>query len=247
MTNQIPSTPRGTWSWSCALVALVLSSTAAAPTAAQEDVAPPPDRLGQVAGVDLVSLRPAELLARRIEDAEHILSTIPSRLAQLRTLIQELDAAVRIKDSEIDIAKTEKDLARRQGNEAEEEEAERTERLREREKRLLERQHTAAERKERFLQAQSELMRSQVAAFERERDLNALIEQLASLVDPENPEDASRRVALRARITEQERETLEAMERFAEMEERSADRRRDFIRAQLQVVEARAQLAALER
>ena len=40
---------------------------------------------------------------------------------------------------------------------------------------------------------------------------------------------------------------LEAMERFAEMEERSADRRRDFIRAQLRVVEARAELAAVER
>ncbi|NNF26635.1 MAG: hypothetical protein HKN73_05420 [Gemmatimonadetes bacterium] len=228
--------------------ALILGLSAAVSTAGQEVVATSaPDRLSQVAGVDLVSLRPDGLLARRVEDAEHILSTIPPRIAQLRTLIQELDAAVEIKDSEIDIAKTEKDLARRQRDEAEEDSAERTEELREREKRLLERQRTAAERKQRFLQAQGELMRSQIASFEQERELNRLIEELAGLVDLEDAEGAPRRVAVRAQIAEQERETLEALERFAEMEERSADRRRDFIRAQLRVVEARAELAAVER
>ena len=233
----------------CALGALVLAlASVVGPVSGQEaqDVTAS-GHLDALAGVDLVSLRTEELIARRIEDAESILASIPPRMARVRTLIQELDAAVRIKDSEIDIAKTEKDLARRQGNEADQEVAERTERIREREKRLLERQHAAAERKERFLQSQSELMRAQIAAFEQERDLNGLLEQLRELMDAEDAEGAPRRVALRAQIAEQERETLEAMERFAETEERSADRRRDFIRAQLRVVEARAELAAVER
>jgi len=52
-------------------------------------------------------------------------------------------------------------------------------------------------------------------------------------------------VVLKRQIADLERATLAALEKVAEAEHRAADRRRDFIRAQLEVIKARPELIAL--
>lgn len=226
------------------LTAVVLLPGVPQTATAQATPAVPSPLLSDLAGVDLVSLRPDELLALRKDHAEEILRSLDARTRDVQSALEELRAAVEIKRREIDITKTQKDLADKQKREADKEEHERVQKRQEQERELLERQGDAAQRKLRFYDAQRALMRSQITAFDRERDLNSRIEDLRAAQNDEGT-TLQEIVILKRQVSDLERTTLTALEKVAEAEDRAAERRRDFIRAQLRVVEARTQLAAL--
>ena len=204
----------------------------------------PPSLLSDMAGIDIVSLRAEQLLAHRKDDAENLLKSLDVRASEVRGLLEELRAAVEIKKRETDITKTEKDLANKQKRKADKEELERTQKRQEQERKLLERQRDAAEQKLRFYDAQQNLMRAQMTAFDREVEINRRIEALDE-VDASDPAASQTVVSLKKQIRDLERVTLTAMEKVADAEQKASERRRGFIRAQLEVVKARNELIAL--
>ncbi len=225
------------------LVGLLLLALGPPMASAQTADTVPSARLSDLAGVDLVSLRPDELLAQRREHAEEIIRSLDQRTRLVRAAREELRAGVDIKKNEIDITETRRDLANRQKRQADRDELDRLKQRQEQERRLLERQVETADRKLRFYSAQGELMQAQITAFGRESELNARLADLeAARTDDRTP--PREMVLLKRQIGDLERATLTALEKVAEAEHRAADRRRDFIRAQLEVIKARAELIA---
>ena len=225
------------WSLLCAgLLLWVMPGTAGA----QLSVVTARDEAGDVAAVELVSLRSLDDIRADLELATRALAMAETDIMACRGELQRCEADVDIQRSRIDITKTELRLARSQRREVERQNLEQRRRVQEAEKELLERVEDVVRARLKFSEARLDWAQAAVAAYGLELELVEKNQELAAL--EERVSDAAPPDWLGEGLDDLRKQALDAMETASEREIRVARERRSFIRAQLRVLDAQRKL-----
>lgn len=165
---------------------------------------------GPLPGVELVSLSSDDLLLERIENAERVMASLDDRAEMVRALRMGLERTL-----EREYRTRPPSVPRAEWNQG---------------KALLRARINAAEAKLQFYMAHRQLLRAQIDAFARERELQQMLRAVqAGEVDPATDDAALSELAYL------ETALLHAIDLVARREEVVAQRRREFVERQTEV------------